>query len=101
MNIQTDFLQEFDEDVKASSTIPYLQVQNPPNLTLAQIQQYKPPYGWFIPSEQAELVDFKANKHFTPTRLTFGEDTSQPKQVDGWLTQRVRVSVFHKSAGRH
>ncbi|WP_219907684.1 DUF5895 domain-containing protein [Aphanothece hegewaldii] len=99
MNTQTNFLQEFDEDVKASSTIPYLQVQNPPNLTLAQIQQYKPPYGWFIPDEQAKLVEFSPNDWFTPTRLTFGEDTSQPKQVDGWLTQHVRVFILHKSSG--
>lgn len=99
MNTKTDFLKEFDEDVKASSTIPYLQIQNPPNLSLARIQQDQHPFGWFIPTEQSELVNFTANDLFTPTRLTFGEDTSQPKQVDGWLTQRVRVSLLHRSAG--
>jgi hypothetical protein len=56
----TDLFQGFETEIVASTSLPFCQVQNPPNMSLAQIQQYKPPFGWFIPSEQAQLAEFNA-----------------------------------------
>jgi Family of unknown function (DUF5895) len=94
----TDYLKEFDDDVTVSTTIPYLQIQNPPNIALSQIKKLNPPWGWFVPNDQSELVNFTPNDRFVPTRLTFGEDTATPREVDGWLTRRPRCVIIYRSA---
>ncbi len=92
-----DFLTEFDEDVTVSESIPYCQVQNPENLSLSKIEQFNIPWGIFIPTDQAELVDLTVPDHFTPTHLVFDQDKPNQREVDGFLTQHIRFSLIHRS----
>ncbi len=92
-----DLLSQFEDEITTSNRLPYLQIQNPPNMSLAQIEKFGAPFGWFIPSEQAELAEFQATEDYQPTRITFGEDSTQPREVDGFLTTKVRLCVLHKS----
>ena len=71
-----DFLNEFDDDITASESIPYIQVQNPKNLSLSEIRQYNVPWGIFVPNDQAELVDLTVPEHFLPTQLIRGRKGS-------------------------
>jgi hypothetical protein len=93
----TEYLQEFNNEITASNSLPYCQIQNPPNLSLAQIQQFEPPWGWFIPAEQAEIAQFQATDDFEPVRLTWGEDTANPRSTDGFIAQRLRFVILHRS----
>ena len=93
----TDFLTEFDDDITASESIPFCQVANPKNLSLSEIEQYNIPWGIFIPTDQAELVEMKVPDHFTPTRLVFDQDKPNQREVDGFLTQHIRFSLIHRS----
>ncbi len=93
-----DFLTEFDDDITASESIPYAQIQNPKNLSLSEIKQYNVPWGIFIPTDQAELVDLTVPDHFIPTRLVFDQDTPQQREIDGFLTQHIRFVLIHRSA---
>ena len=93
----TDFLTEFDNEITASESIPYCQVANPDNLSLSQIKQFNIPWGLFIATEQAELVELRVPDHFTSTRLVFDQDTPQQREVDGFLTQHIRFSLIHRS----
>jgi hypothetical protein len=93
----TDLFQGFETEIVASTSLPFCQVQNPPNMSLAQIQQYKPPFGWFIPSEQAQLAEFNATDDWQPIKLTFAEDTSNPREVEGFLATHIRISVLHST----
>ena len=97
MTTTLDLLSQFEDEITTSNRLPYLQIQNPPNLPLAQIKKFGAPWGWFIPTEQAELAEFKANEDYQPTRIIFGEDTSQPREVDGFLTTKVRLCILHRS----
>ena len=97
MNKNIALLDQFETEIVSSTQIPYAQIQNPPNLSLSQIEQLNPPYGWFIPSDQAELAGFDVTENWTPTRLTFGEDTANPRHVDGFLAQHIRIVVLHQS----
>lgn len=99
MTATPDYLQEFDDDITTSASLPFCQTQNPPNLSLSQIEQFDAPWGWFISSEQAELAKFTPPDHFEPVRLAFGEETKQKREVDGFLATRVRISIIHRSAG--
>jgi len=91
-------LDQFDTEIVESNQLPYCQIQNPPNMSLSQIKQLNPPFGWFIPGEQAELADFNAPKDWTPTRLTFGEDSPNPRHTDGFLTHKIKIVVLHQSS---
>ncbi|MCH2248123.1 MAG: DUF5895 domain-containing protein [Crocosphaera sp.] len=93
-----DFLTEFDDDITASESIPYAQVQNPKNLSLSEIRQYNVPWGIFVPTDQAELVELATLDYFTPTRLIFDQDTPQQREIDGFLTQHIRFVLIHRSA---
>ena len=93
-----DFLTEFDDDITASESIPYCQVQNPKNLSLSEIRQYNVPWGIFVPNDQAELVELATLDYFTPTRLIFDQDTPQQREIDGFLTQHIRFVLIHRSA---
>lgn len=93
-----DFLTEFDDDITASESIPYCQVQNPKNLSLSEIRQYNVPWGIFVPNDQAELVDLTVPEHFLPTQLVFDQDTPQQREIDGFLTQHIRFVLIHRSA---
>ncbi len=66
-------------------------------MSLSQIKQFKIPWGLFIATEQAELVELRVPDHFTPTRLVFDQDTPQQREVDGFLTQHLRFSLIHRS----
>ena len=33
-----------------------------------------------------------------PTRLVFDQDTPQQREIDGFLTQRIRIALIHRSA---
>ncbi len=92
-----DFLSQFDEDITVSESIPYSQIHNPDNLSLSQIKQFNIPWGVFIPTDQAELVELRVTDHFTPTCLVFDQDTPQQREVDGFLTQHLRFSLIHRS----
>ena len=92
-----DLLSQFEDEITTSNRLPYLQIQNPPNMSLAQIEKFGALFGWFIPSEQAELAEFNATGDYQPTRITFGEDTTQPREVDGFLTTKVRLCILHRS----
>ncbi len=92
-----DLLSQFEDEITTSNRLPYLQIQNPPNMSLAQIEKFGAPFGWFIPVEQAELAEFQATEDYQPTRITFGEDTAQPREVDGFLTTKVRLCILHRS----
>ncbi len=61
-----DYLNEFDDEVRVSDSLPFCQVQNPPNLSLAKIKRYQSPWGFFLDNEQAQLVDFNATEDFQP-----------------------------------
>ena len=97
MNTTLNLFQGFEDEVIASTQLPFCQIQNPPNMSLAQIKQFNPPMGWFIPSEQAELAEFKANNDWQPTRIIFGEDSPNPREVDGFLALHIRFVVLHSS----
>ena len=99
MTNHLDYLKEFDDEVRASHSLPFCQVQNPPNLSLAKIQQYQSPWGIFLDHQQSLLVDFHPSDDFQPVRLIFDEDTPQPREVDGWLTRHIRLAIIHRSAG--
>lgn len=91
----TDLLSQFEDEITTSNRLPYLQIRNPNNLPLADIRKLGLPYGWFIPSEEAERAEFKANESFKPTRLSFGESDS--KENDGFLAKQVRLSILQRS----
>ena len=95
MNIS--LFDQFESEIVASTQLPYCQIQNPPNLALSQIEQLNPPWGWFIPNEQAQLSSFNATDDWQPIRLTFAEDTSNPRVVDGFLATHLRIVVLHQS----
>ncbi len=57
-----DLLSQFEDEITTSNRLPYLQIQNPPNMSLAQIEKFGAPFGWFIPSEQAEQAEFQRAK---------------------------------------
>ena len=97
MNTNSELLNQFESEIVASTQLPYCQIQNPPNLVLSQIERLNPPWGWFIPAEQAELANFNATDNWQPTRLTFGEDTPNPRHVDGFLATHIRIVVLHSS----
>lgn len=93
----TEYLQEFNDEITTSNSLPYCQIQNPPNLSLAQIQQFEPPWGWFIPAEQAEIAQFFATDDFEPVQLTWGEDTPNPRSTDGFIARQLRFVILHRS----
>ena len=93
------FLTEFDDDVTASESIPFAQVQNPKNLSLSEIRQYNVPWGVFVPTDQAELVELADLDYFTPTSLVFDQDTPQERSIEGFLSQHIRFALIHQSAG--
>ncbi len=93
------FLTEFDDDVTASESIPFCQIQNPKNLSLSEIRQYNVPWGIFVPTDQAELVELADLDYFTPTSLVFDQDTPQERSIDGFLTHHLRFALIHRSAG--
>ena len=95
--MNNSLLEQFETEIVSSTQIPFCQIQNPPNLSLAQIEQHNSPWGWFIPSEQAELADFNLTEDWTATRLTFGEDTPNPRHVDGFLAHKIKIVVLHQS----
>ena len=97
VNTKFNLLDQFESEIVASTQLPYCQIQNPPNLSLAQIEQLNPPWGWFMPHDQSELASFKITDDWQPTRLTFGEDTSNPRHVDGFLSTHIRIVVLHQS----
>ena len=98
MNTKFNLFDQFESEIISSTQLPYCQIQNPPNLSLSQIEQLNPPWGWFIPTDQAELASFQATDDWQPTRLTFGEDTSNPRHVDGFLSTHIRIVVLHQSS---
>jgi hypothetical protein len=98
MTPSTDLFQGFESEIVASTSLPFCQVQNPPNMSLTQIEQYQPPFGWFIPTEQALLAEFNKSDDWLPIQLTFGEDTSQPREVEGFLATHLRISVLHSTS---
>ena len=97
VNTKFNLFDQFESEIVASTQLPYCQIQNPPNLSLSQIEQLNPPWGWFIPTDQSELANFQTTDDWKPTRITFGEDTSNPRHVDGFLTTRIRIIVLHQS----
>ena len=97
MNTSHNLFSQFESEIIASTQLPYCQIQNPPNLSLFQIEQLNPPWGWFIPIEQAEISGLKAINDWQPTRLIFGEDTPNPRYVDGFLARQLRIIVLHSS----
>ncbi len=97
MTNTSDLLSQFEDEITTSNRLPYLQIQNPPNLSLADIKKYGTPFGWFIPAEQAEQAEFNASNDYQPTRIVFGEDTAQPREVDGFLATKVRLCILHRS----
>jgi hypothetical protein len=97
MTPSTDLFQGFESEIVASTSLPFCQVHNPPNMSLAQIQQYQPPFGWFIPTQQALNAEFNVTDDWQPIQLTFGEDTSHPREVEGFLATHIRISVLHSS----
>ena len=72
-----EFLNEFDNEITASESIPYCQVQNPKNLSLSEIRQYNVPWGIFVPNDQAELVDFTVRDHFLHNQIVFDKEGNQ------------------------
>ena len=97
MNTKFNLFDQFESEIVLSTQLPYCQIQNPPNLSLSQIEQLNPPWGWFIPTDQSELASFKTTDDWQATRLTFGEDTSNPRHVDGFLATHIRIVVLHQS----
>jgi hypothetical protein len=97
MTPSTDLFQGFESEIIASTSLPFCQVQNPPNMSLTQIEQYQPPFGWFIPTQEALNAEFNPADDWQPIKLIFGEDTSNPREVDGFLATHIRISVLHSS----
>lgn len=97
VNTKFNLLDQFESEIISSAQLPYCQIQNPPNLSLSQIEQLNPPWGWFVPHDQSELASFTITDDWQPTRLTFGEDTPNPRHVDGFLSTHIRIVVLHQS----
>ena len=77
----TELLAQFKSEIIASTQLPFCQIQNPPNLSLAQIQEFEAPWGWFIPQEQVEIAQFSSlTDDWKPTQLSFGtENNPRPR----------------------
>lgn len=97
MNTKSNLFSQFESEIVSSAQLPYCQIQNPPNLSLSQIEQLNPAWGWFVPADQAELASFKTTDDWQPNRLIFGEDTPNPRHVDGFLSTHLRIVVLHSS----
>jgi len=50
-----------------------------------------------FPIAKAEQAEFNLPDYWTPTRLSFGEDTPNPRHIDGFLTRKIKVVVLHQS----
>lgn len=87
---------DFEDNVQQSSSIPYCQIVNPPNLQLSQLQKLNPPYGIFVPLEQAELVEFKPDETWRKEDVTFGDGDNETT-ITGYLATSIRVAFIHRS----
>ncbi len=92
-----DYLAEFDDEVTINNALPFCQIQNPSNMSLAKIQQLKEPWGIFIASDQAEIAQFTPTADFSQTTLIFDQDSADPREVEGYLTQHTRFVVIQRS----
>ena len=89
----SDLLSQFEDEITTSNRLPYLQIQNPPNLPLAQIKKFGAPWGWFIPSEQAELADFHATD-----RLEHEQRMARLEEIQGDVA-RAQLGLTRLLAG--
>lgn len=92
----TTVLDEFEQELKPSSTLAHCQVINPPNLPVSQLDKIKPPYGFFIPLDKAEEVGFYPTANWQLTEVEFGEG-KKSATVQGYLSTKCRMVILHRS----
>jgi hypothetical protein len=97
---EAQVLKEFEGETKVSDILPYCQIINPPNLSMAQIKLLGDACHWglFVTEEQGCRVNFKPSEAFVSTKLVFGGEREE-RVVDGWLSQRLRFVVINKISG--
>ena len=54
-----EYLQEFNDEITTSESLPYCQIQNPPNMSLAQINQFDAPWGCLFPMNKQKPPNLK------------------------------------------
>ena len=86
-------LDEFEQDLQASATIPHCQIINPPNLLSAQLEKFKPPFGFFIPKEKAEQVGFQPTLGWELQEVEFQGGAKS----EGYLATQCRMVIVHRS----
>lgn len=96
MGFDASDFEQFDGNFTESSSIPYLQIQNPPNLSTSQLKQINPPYGLLLSKEQAELVGFTPNGDWQETSVTYG-DGGNEVIVEGFITHHIRFAIIRRS----
>ena len=87
-------LNQFNEDIEKSQKLPFCWVVNPPNMQKAQIEKLAPPYGIFIPTEQANAATLNAPEWLEPTSISFGDEGNEKS---GFLMKRLRCVVIARS----
>lgn len=85
-------VQGLESEIVASSSLPYCQVQNPPNISLAQVEKLKAPYGIFITDAQAALAGFTPDKNWELISVDFASQSTP-----GYIATKLRFIVISKS----
>jgi Family of unknown function (DUF5895) len=98
LNEEFDF-DQFDEDLLESGSIPYCQILNPPKgKKTSELKKRDFPFGFFIPLEQAEEVDFTPDENWVMTEILLS-DAEDAEPTKGYLAkERVRMVVVHRAA---
>lgn len=87
-------LTEFADQESSANIIPWAQVVNPKNMSLADIRKFKLPWGIFIAGDQATQLGFKPDANWTETSIEFVENEPKP----GFITNKLRMVVLHRAA---
>jgi hypothetical protein len=90
----SDKLNQFEGEIEVSRRLPFCWVVNPPNMKTTDIKKINPPYGVFVPAEQAEAAQLNATSAFEPTEITFGEEENTKV---GFLVKKIRCCILHRS----
>ena len=94
MTTETTFAStEFDNELTAVTTIPWLQVINHPKLSAEKAQRLGEPWGIFLSAENAEAVNFTANDDWEFTEVEFKPGTKNA----GLISRSIRAVFVHRS----
>ena len=85
---------QFGGDTEQSLKIPHCQIIPPPNVDAEMIEQMKRPYGFFIPMQQAQELEFSPDGSWQLIQHKF-KGSKEPTQ--GYITLNPRFAVIRKS----